>query len=602
MSPWSPSSPASAGSSPQSSIYSFDAGMPQIKPLAPPPRRRRPRNSGDSNDSLGSTHSRSPARSPSLELAGGANPYINPAPTIEQIKQLQGGNRSTRSLERSLKCPGPGPILYSHDTSPLSVTITTTTSTPATTTTMTKPPVPNSPKPDFTSLRTQARSRHSSHPYSALSSPPLESLGPTTNNLDSNQRSDLVRKSRKLAQVFGQTPAAGSLAAQGRSFLDLPTSSLAKHRHHRAAHSVSSDISRGAGRRRSGSKGNKPPPVWPPPQGTQYISAGGRRHSAPLTPDQFSFLSDNPTDEYGDSRSLYSLRSSELNIEIGSTHEGSMYEDDVAVSFIDLSDDDSSKKRQIVITTNVVDDEAASEDGHSLNYRTRPKANSISTSGYHHLEFLTEELEGSKARGKSRANPETSSPDTTFSEDLTSSPSHQRSSSISTDDMSIFENLRLNMSPAEQAEEEKRRRREKLAKLHRFLGSRVPADLVVSGLEDPALPPLAPADALMSLEGRHHQNESSWLKRRRSSSAAAFPTWSDDLDRLRDGLSHEEKAINVKRAQKMEKVCGGVVLLCIIRLIPVTSLGVRCSTTSDAIPYSSFTFPIRSAVKCILCV
>ncbi|KAK1233063.1 hypothetical protein PQX77_003790 [Marasmius sp. AFHP31] len=557
MSPWSPSSPASAGSSPQSSIYSFDSGMPQIKPLAPPPRRRRPRTSGDSIDSLGSTRSRS-ARSPSLDLAA-ANPYINPAPTIEQIKELHGDDRSTPgSLQRDLKHSDSGPTrYYSHDTSPLSVTITKTTSTtPATTTTMTKPPIPTSPKPDFSTLRTQSRSRHASHPYSALSSPSLDSLGPTTNHLNSNQRSDLVRKSRKLAQVFGQTPTAGSLAAQGRSFLDLPSSSLAKHRHHRAAHSVSSDInisSGGAGRRRSGSRTNKPSPVWPPPQGTQYVSASGRRHSTPLTPDQFSFLSDNPTDEYDDGRSFYSHRSSELNIEIGSTHEGSMYEDDAAASFIDLSDDDSSKK-QVIITTTAVDD--ASEDAHSLNHRTRAKANSISTSGYHHSELLTGEPDGSKARGKSRANPETSSPDTTFSEDLTSSPTHQRSSSISTDDMSIFENLRLNMSPEEQAEDERRRRREKLAKLHRFLGSRVPPDLVVGGLTDPELPPLAPADALMSLEGRHHQHESSWLKRRRSSSAAAFPSWSDDLDRLRDGLSHEEKAINVKRAQKMEKVFG----------------------------------------------
>ncbi|KAL0066599.1 hypothetical protein AAF712_006403 [Marasmius tenuissimus] len=444
---------------------------------------------------------------------------------------------------------------------------------------MTKPPIPTSPKPDFSTLRTQSRSRHASHPYSALSSPSLDSLGPTTNHLNSNQRSDLVRKSRKLAQVFGQTPTAGSLAAQGRSFLDLPSSSLAKHRHHRAAHSVSSDInisSGGAGRRRSGSRTNKPSPVWPPPQGTQYVSASGRRHSTPLTPDQFSFLSDNPTDEYDDGRSFYSHRSSELNIEIGSTHEGSMYEDDAAASFIDLSDDES-RRNQVIITTTAVDDDA-SEDVHSLNHRTRPKANSISSSSYHHSELLTGEPDGSTARGKSRANPETSSPDTTFSEDLTSSPSHQRSSSISTDDMSIFENLRLNMSPEEQAEDERRRRREKLAKLHRFLGSRVPPDLVVGGLVDPELPPLAPADAQMSLEGRHHQHESSWLKRRRSSSAAAFPSWSDDLDRLRDGLSHEEKAINVKRAQKMEKVFG---------VAPPQTLFHTRHSTSPSVPPSS---------------
>ena len=45
------------------------------------------------------------------------------------------------------------------------------------------------------------------------------------------------------------------------------------------------------------------------------------------------------------------------------------------------------------------------------------------------------------------------------------------------------------------------------------------------------------------------------MRRRRSSSAAEFSrTWSDDIDRLKQGLNEREKAINVRRAIKMEKV------------------------------------------------
>ena len=46
-----------------------------------------------------------------------------------------------------------------------------------------------------------------------------------------------------------------------------------------------------------------------------------------------------------------------------------------------------------------------------------------------------------------------------------------------------------------------------------------------------------------------------WLRRRRSSSAGDLPAWSDDLDRMKEELNDKEKAINVRRAQKMEKAC-----------------------------------------------
>jgi len=48
-----------------------------------------------------------------------------------------------------------------------------------------------------------------------------------------------------------------------------------------------------------------------------------------------------------------------------------------------------------------------------------------------------------------------------------------------------------------------------------------------------------------------------WTRRRRSSSPVAKPSsWSDDIDRVKEDLNEREKAINVRRAVKMEKVFG----------------------------------------------
>lgn len=105
-------------------------------------------------------------------------------------------------------------------------------------------------------------------------------------------------------------------------------------------------------------------------------------------------------------------------------------------------------------------------------------------------------------------------------------------------------------SPEEQAEAERRRKRDKLAKLHRFLGSRVPTDLVVGNIAGPSLPPASmPEDA-----------RDMWLYRRMSSASAL------SFERVKEELGEEEKAVNVKRAQKMEKVLVSFVVRCLKRL------------------------------------
>lgn len=95
-------------------------------------------------------------------------------------------------------------------------------------------------------------------------------------------------------------------------------------------------------------------------------------------------------------------------------------------------------------------------------------------------------------------------------------------------------------TPEEQAEADRRRKRDKLAKLHRFLGSRVPTDLVIGHIAGPSLPPSS-----MPVEGHDM-----WLYRRRSGSSAP------SFERVKTELDDEEKALNVRRAQKMEKLFG----------------------------------------------
>ena len=96
-------------------------------------------------------------------------------------------------------------------------------------------------------------------------------------------------------------------------------------------------------------------------------------------------------------------------------------------------------------------------------------------------------------------------------------------------------------------EEDRRRRREKIAKLHRFLGSHVPISLILGlSAEGGALPALSPTIDNV---------RTSRANRRRSSSAAETRSnWFEPDDRVKEELDEREKAINVRRAIKMEKV------------------------------------------------
>jgi hypothetical protein len=306
----------------------------------------------------------------------------------------------------------------------------------------------------------------------------FETPPPTTNHLNAQERAELVKKTRKLAKVFGQTPGA-SIYNHGHDesclppYLSLP--SMAKATAGAPGHLRGASVSSGS------------PASWLRLEDLQhdYVS---RRHSAPLSPDQLSVLSDRLSDE-----SKRSTNAGEHSAEAGNQDFvptrslPSKISSDVpgsSASFMDFSEEDDAKA-----------DERAS--------------------------LTTAETSGSPL-----------------------------SSSLSFSTPSLI--------LEHPAERERRAKREKLAKLHRFLGSHVPTDLVLgcdSSTDDtlPAPLPLQERDT-NPMDGGGGDRK--FLRRSRSKSIAApGDFWSDDLERSRQELDGKEKAINVRRAQKMEKVC-----------------------------------------------
>ncbi|KAF8204333.1 hypothetical protein K438DRAFT_1819644 [Mycena galopus ATCC 62051] len=146
-----------------------------------------------------------------------------------------------------------------------------------------KPPVPTTPKPDFALARRSVQvplvvaPPRTGPPAVPVRAVHPDLMPPTTNFLNPTERAQLIKKSRKLAQVFGQTPSAGSLGpdAGASSFLDVAPGSNSKSRGHRPAASMNM-----VGQLPT----QRPPPPWPVPDKTIYMTAEGRRHSTPSTP------------------------------------------------------------------------------------------------------------------------------------------------------------------------------------------------------------------------------------------------------------------------------------------------------------------------------
>lgn len=324
-----------------------------------------------------------------------------------------------------------------------------------------KPPIPTTAKPLFE--RRDRKPRFQKRSISTSPQPPLRvkvPLPPTTNTLDANERADLIRRNRKLAQLLGQTPAvemAASEVEESRLYKmrpQPPFSALlgsSKQKHHRHAMSVSVAV------KAPGFK-SEPTSSW---QVADHPSTqSGRRYSTPYTPRSFTFYLDDSPEPPATHDHHGSYRHWDPQHQYGSQ-----------TSFIDLSDEDNPNDASDAISLEMPD----TANGRRI---------------FHHS---------------------------------SSTPS-------------VVETF----TPVEQAEAERRRKRDKLAKLHRFLGSRVPTDLVIGHIAGPSLPPSS-----MPVDGRDM-----WLYRRRSGSSAL------SFERIKTELDDEEKAVNVRRAQKMEKLFG----------------------------------------------
>ena len=298
-----------------------------------------------------------------------------------------------------------------------------------------------------------ARSTSISAPVTAVETSPRERPGfsgllldrpPTTNYLHPQDRADLVRKSRKLTQLFGETPSPQSVTP-----LALPV---------RVSTSTEAPLSSSrTGRRHS------PRPIWAPRPSARSADAIDTIRGQLVLP--------SPVD---------ALSISELSL--AGTAEGIAGDAGTAdvvdsASFMDPPDDD---KRPIPFFS-----------PHSL----------------------------------------------------PSSP--QLSSSLDSADSML--------SYRRTPEEDRRRRRDKIAKLHRFLGSRVPTSLILGfNASDVTLPALDPTTAMDDV--RTSTSSSRHNRRRSSSAAETRSNWFGPDDRMKEELDEREKAINVRRALKMEKV------------------------------------------------
>jgi hypothetical protein len=319
-----------------------------------------------------------------------------------------------------------------------------------------KPPIPTTPKPVFNRPHSIRRS-HDGRPK-------VEAI--TTTSLTATERAGLVKKTRKIAQLFGQIPGP-DLSPLSPVVSPLQRSLLSPdaRKGHRAFASISNPL-------HPSDRG-----VWPPPEETVYLNINGRRHSTPLTPTNTSTMWGLDEDEgvlEFDQRSPVSTSPSRTR----SSRSSPISPAPSPSSFIDLSEDESAAET--------------------------PK-------------------------------------------DITD---HRRQAPFSMiDDTASL----LTLTSAQVHEEERRRKREKLAKIHRFLGSRVPPDLVL-GFE-PTQSPQLPPPASPEITEPDDTKKKFRMRRRRSSSYSGYtkPLTAQE-DRMKSDLDIQEKALNVRRAAKMEKV------------------------------------------------
>ena len=403
------------------------------------------------------------------------------------------------------------------------------------------------------SSRSATPNRGTNHP-STLSPPQGDRLS-TSNLLDKSVRADAVRKNRKIAQVLGAGVLPSSQAFN-RPSKATPTHDGPKPRNdpmYRATRSYSLvveetgfDASHKAKDR--GIFPHRPPNLKPKSswavldQETVYLSLGGRRHSSPLSP---SF---DPSSIYqhfdSDSASLSSLGSI-IDQKNGRPHS--------PASFMEMSDDEGAKtpKRRPSI--------GSIEPGASQNVQPTLRAASsddlLTVSSVlempRHISVpntpLADNISPYLSQNKERP----------ISSDITFQTSTHKGHDYSGDDD-------RGGIDGDDAGLERQRKREKLAKIHRYLGSKVPPELVLgcSSASSPLATISNPA-VLKQHVVPDNQNQDA-MKRRRSLSAVTYQhaysldalSRSEVENRAKDTISDVERMVKIKRAQKIEQVCS----------------------------------------------
>ncbi|KAF8506845.1 hypothetical protein F5888DRAFT_1798075 [Russula emetica] len=298
-------------------------------------------------------------------------------------------------------------------------------------------PTTTTAKPDSRRSTQYVRSSHArstsfSAPVTAVDTTPRERLGldrpPTTNYLHPQERADLIRKSRKLTQLFGETPSPQSVTPPS-----LPVR-----------------FSSEAPLSRTGRHSPSPHPIWASRSSMRSADSIDTIHDRLVLPSPIDALS-----------------ISELSL-AGTADDGKAGDTRTGAAGVIIDDD------------------------------KRP------------IPFF--------------------------------SPSSPQLSSLDPADSMLYRRT---------PEEDRRRRREKVTKLHRFLGSRVPTSLVLGfNASDVTLPALDPTTTIDNVRTSRH------TRRRSSSATETRSNWFGPDDRMKEELDEREKAINVRRAIKMEKMFG----------------------------------------------
>ncbi|KAH7107120.1 hypothetical protein BKA62DRAFT_747439 [Auriculariales sp. MPI-PUGE-AT-0066] len=264
--------------------------------------------------------------------------------------------------------------------------------------------------------------------------------------------------------------------------------------------------------------------AWPPNQReTVYLSAGSKRHSqslSPTTPKRHSF----------DMASLSSVLT---------------YQSDA--SFVDMDDDhdratSAAVAREMPASPSVGDSHAP------------PTPRALRARQLDSLSSLADSLSSGSTGSQSRRSRHRGR---SFSVDVVPSPPGSPHSWVFVGTGGVGKGSPLGV----EGEEERRRKRAKLTKLHRFLGSRVPADMVL-GISSPDddLPPVAAAEPQVYDDDVRFKT---WMRRKSNRSASPYPSGpvspqaeNEDSQLNASELCESERMINVKRAQKMEKLFG----------------------------------------------